>query len=331
MKQFQMENNTSKETTSGSANGVSVWYWVLRGVVGLIILVGNGPVIYLVVTCRRLHTISNWFILSLSLADLFVGVFLIPVSTSCALWTPCNFSVLNLSFDLLLFVSIANMCAMTADRYLSVVQPLTYRQKMTKSRVSLWIVAAWVIPIVFSLIPLAWIFSDSVETKERATAIYGTFQIISFNVLPCVIMLLVYGHIFVISQKHSRQIRAFTVNHHTADPEELNLRQTRQERSATRVFGLVVIFFLLCWILSAYRHFCGYFKLRCHISFGTVLASRFLMVLNSAINPFIYAFLKEDVKKEVRIKLCRNQTAARVSVPHITVADTGPTSREKSL
>jgi len=220
---------------------------------------------------------------------------------------------------------------MTADRYLSVVQPLTYRQKMTKSRVSLWIVAAWVIPIVFSLIPLAWIFSDSVETKERATAIYGTFQIISFNVLPCVIMLLVYGHIFVISQKHLRQIRAFTVNHHTAVPEELNLRQTRQERSATRVFGLVVIFFLLCWILSAYRHFCGYFKLRCHISFGTVLASRFLMVLNSAINPFIYAFLKEDVKKEVRIKLCRNQTAARVSVPRITVADTGPTSREKSL
>ena len=295
--------------TSEFANGVGAWYWVLRGLVGLVILVGNGPVIYLILTCHRLHTISNWFILSLSLADLFVGLFLIPVSTSCALWTPCNFSILNLSFDLLLFVSIGNMCVMTADRYLSVVQPLTYFQNMTSSRVFLWIIAAWVIPITSSLVPLAWIFSDSLEKKQRAETVYGTLQIISFNVLPCVIMLLVYGHIFVISQRHSRQIRALTVSQCTEEPNALNQRQTRQERSATKVFGLVVVFFLLCWMLSAYRHICGYFKLSCHISFGTVVASRFLMVVNSAINPFIYAFLKEDIKREVKKRFCKRKVA----------------------
>lgn len=142
-----MENFTFNDTTSFKASRVSgevaVWYWVLRGLIGLIILVGNGPVIYLIVTCHRLHTISNWFVLSLSLADLFVGVFLIPVSTSCALWTNCNILVMRLNFDLLLFVSIANMCAITADRYLSVVRPLTYLQNMTNSRVRLWIIAAW--------------------------------------------------------------------------------------------------------------------------------------------------------------------------------------------
>ena len=312
MTQFRMENATSNETTSDNSeisdfvNGVGAWYWVLRGLVGVIILAGNGPVIYLIVTCHRLHTISNWFILSLSLADLFVGLFLIPVSTSCALWTTCNFPVLNMCFDLLLFVSIANMCIMTADRYLSVVRPLSYFQAITNSRVLLWIVAAWVIPIIFSLIPLAWIFSDSMEMKERARTIYGTFQIIGFNVLPCVIMLLIYGHIFAISRKHWRQIRASTVNRLAPDPETINPRRTRNEWSSTRVFGLVVIFFLLCWMLSAYRHFCEYFKLRCPISFGTVVASRFLMVLNSAINPFIYAFLKEDIKREMKKRICKN-------------------------
>ena len=313
-----MENATSTETTTDStaisdfANGVGAWYWVLRGLVGVIILAGNGPVIYLIATCHRLHTISNWFILSLSLADLFVGLFLIPVSTSCALWTTCNFPVLNMCFNLLLFVSIANMCAMTADRYLSVVRPLSYFQAITTSRVLLWIVAAWVIPIIFSLIPLVWMFSDSLEKNQRASTIYGTFQIIGFNVLPCVIMLLIYGHIFVISRKHWRQIRTSTV---TPDPETINPRRTKNEWSSTRVFGLVVIFFVLCWMLSAYRHFCGYFKLRCHISFGTVVASRFLMVLNSAINPFIYAFLKEDIKREMKKRICGNEsTAVAVSI-----------------
>lgn len=307
-----MENFTFNDTTSFKASRVSgevrVWYWVLRGLIGLLILAGNGPVIYLIVTCHRLHTISNWFVLSLSLADLFVGVFLIPVSTSCALWTNCNISVMRLNFDLLLFVSIANMCAITADRYLSVVRPLTYLQNMTNSRVRLWIIAAWLIPIVFTLIPFTWMFSSSQNKKENANRIYGTVQIITFNVLPCLTILLVYGHIFHISHKHARQIRAFTVKLNSVDSDMLTRRQIKQEKSATRVFGMVVIFFLFCWMLSAYRHFCDYLKLPCHISSGTVLASRLLMLLNSAINPFIYAFLKEDIKKEVKRRLFRRNS-----------------------
>ena len=308
-----MENSSSNESASGAttsefASRAGVWYWVLRGLIGLIILAGNGPVIYVIVTYHRLHKAANWFILSLSWADLCVGLFLIPVSTSCALWTTCNFSVLTLSFDLLLFVSIANMCAMTADRYLSVVKPLTYFQNMTNSRVFLWISVAWIVPILFSLIPFAWIFTNSPAQRESAFEIYGTLQIIIFNLLPCVVMLLIYGHIFIISQKHSRQIRALTKHQHLSQPQlSFSPRQATQERSATRVFGLVVLLFVLCWMLSAYRHLCQYFSLKCNVSFELTLTSRLLMVTNSAINPFIYAFLKEDIKREVKKLLCRHK------------------------
>lgn len=299
-----MRNSTFNESNTWPSNleRVREWYWVLRGLVGLVILVGNSAVIYLIVTCRRLHTKPNWFILSLSIADLLVGLILIPVSTSCGLWIPCNVRVLNMSFDLLFFVSVANMCAMTADRYLYVVKPLTYAQTMTKMRVFLLIAGAWLITIVFQLIQLAWIFSQSLGYKQRADSIYGTFQIISFNIVPCVTMLIVYGHILVISRKHSRQIRAVAVNLRT-----LNLRQAKQESSATKVFGLVVLFFVFCWILSAYRHFCRYFDLPCGIPMGVVIASRILALLHSAINPLIYAFLKEDIKREMKTKMCRER------------------------
>lgn len=308
-----MENYRSNKTTltAGFADGVGAWYWVLRGLIALAILAGNVPVIYLIVKRYRLHTISNWFILSLSFADLLVGVFVIPVSTSCAVWTNCNFSVMVLFFDLLLFVSIGNMCAMTADRYLSVVQPLTYFQNMTNSRAFRWIVDAWAIPITFSLIRFAWISSESLNEKRRIQMIYGTFQIISFNILPCITMLVIYLHIFFISQKHTRQIRAMSVTRSTEEPRVLNSRRIKQELSATRVFGLVLIFFLLCWLLSAYRHFCGYFKLSCPNSSDIELSSRLLMVTNSAINPFIYALLKEDIKREVKRRICKNRTEVR--------------------
>jgi len=335
-KKSQMENNTSNKTASGApisefASRAGVWYWVLRGLIGLTILAGNGPVIYVIVTSHRLHKAANWFILSLSWADLFVGLFLIPVSTSCALWTTCNFSVLSLSFDLLLFVSIANMGAMTADRYLSVVKPLTYFQNMTNLRVFLWISVAWIVPILFSLIPFAWIFSNSPAQRESAFQIYGTLQIITFNLLPCVVMLLIYGHIFIISQKHSRQIRALTKHQNFSQPQfALNPPQATQERSATRVFGLVVLFFVLCWMLSAYRHLCQYFSLKCRDSFELALVSRLLMVTNSAINPFIYAFLKEDIKREVKKLLCRRKPRTVSFTTNIQSAHSHRQRREPS-
>lgn len=308
-----MENFPSNKTmlTSGFADNVGAWYWVLRGIIALIILAGNAPVIYLIVKRHRLHTSSNWFILSLCFADLLVGVFVIPVSTTCALWINCSFSVMVLFFDLLLFICISNMCAMTADRYLSVVRPLTYFQSMTDSRAFRWIVVAWVIPIVFSLIPFAWILMAPSKNKRRMEMIYGTTQIISFNIIPCIVMLIIYLHIFVISRKHTRQIRATCVtDSRSREGKVAHSRRMKQERSATKVFGLVLLIFLLCWLLSAYRHFCGYLKLPCPISPGTVLASRLLMVTNSAINPFIYALLKEDIKREVKRRVCHNTIEA---------------------
>ncbi|XP_068745032.1 octopamine receptor beta-2R-like [Montipora capricornis] len=309
-KNYYTETQTCHEynsTSNSSANAVREWYLVLRGLVGVIILAGNGVVIYLIVRCHVLHTNSNWFILSLSIADFLVGLILIPIYTSCALWISCNKPVLNMSFDLLLYVSLVNMCAMTGDRYLFIVKPLTYFQTMTETRVFVLVAAAWLIPLLFSLIPLAWIFSESLENKERALSIYGTFQIIGFNIVPCAMMLIIYGHILLISRKHSRQMLAMTVEQRTGNPKTLNLQQRNHESPATRVFGLVVIFFMFCWILSGYRHLCRYFKLRCCISPGTVIASRLLVLLNSAINPLIYAFLKKDIKREITKRMCKER------------------------
>lgn len=105
---------------------IGVWYWVLRGLIGLIILVGNGVVIYVIVMCYRFYKVVNWFILLLLWVDLFVGFFLIFVFILCVFWMICNFLVLILGFDFLLVVFIVNMCVMIVDCYFFVVKLLIY-------------------------------------------------------------------------------------------------------------------------------------------------------------------------------------------------------------
>ena len=60
-----------------------VWFWVLGWFLTTVAVVGNGFVIYLITTKRRLHTTTNWFILSLSVADFCFGSSYLPSLFAC--------------------------------------------------------------------------------------------------------------------------------------------------------------------------------------------------------------------------------------------------------
>lgn len=300
-----MENQTANATTIrskppvASSHQIAYWYWITRGVIGLVILAGNTMVIYLVAVRRRLQTTANWFILSLCFADLMVGIGIVPASSACYLSTAisCDMSLLGVCFDLLLFVSVANMCIMTIDRYMAVVHPLKYRSFMTNSRIATLICTAWIIPTSISLIPLTWHFSSSITVKQVALKVYGTIQVIVFNVLPCAVMILVYARMFLIAHKHARQIQA--IERIQPESQAMRPRRGRREWSAAKAFALLVFLFVFCWVLSAYRHLCVYLD-ACAVAKPIAYASRILMLANSAINPYIYAVMKSDIRAEVK-------------------------------
>eukprot|EP00066_Takifugu_rubripes_P027511 XP_011616777.1 PREDICTED: trace amine-associated receptor 7h-like [Takifugu rubripes] len=85
-------------------------------IVDLIIVCGNLLVITAILYFRQLHSPTHYLILSLAVADLLVGVLVVP------------FSAVRNSCDMFLSTtSILNLCFISLDRYHAVCQPLKYR------------------------------------------------------------------------------------------------------------------------------------------------------------------------------------------------------------
>lgn len=57
-----------------------VIYAVAYGIVFLFALLGNTIVVILIIRTRRLHTLTNFFIVNLAIADILVAVFCVPIT-----------------------------------------------------------------------------------------------------------------------------------------------------------------------------------------------------------------------------------------------------------
>ena len=82
----------------------------------------------------------------------------------------------------------------------------------------------------------------------------------------------------------------------TTDIKE-NLKKQKAKTSSVKIITSVTAIFLICWSLSLYVSFCQFF-IRKEPSPTTRNVSWLLMLLNSAVNLFVYALFKSDIRGE---------------------------------
>lgn len=162
--------------------------------------------------------VSNMFIVSLAIADLIVGLFVMPISTVyiftvdwrfgvavCQIWIGIDYTAST--------ASILNLFILSLDRYWSVTSPLKYIRKRTKKRAVLMITGVWLLSSLW-IIPIAgWhhffhagirnVPSDVCDTeyaKNSALKVITAF----FNFfLPLAVMYSLYFKIFQEIRKRS--------------------------------------------------------------------------------------------------------------------------------
>ncbi|XP_039970417.1 tyramine/octopamine receptor-like [Bactrocera tryoni] len=179
----------------------------------VVTIIGNTLVILAVITTRRLKTVTNCFVMSLAIADLLVGIFVMPPAVAVHLigswrlgWVLCDIWI---SLDVLLCTaSILSLCAISVDRYLAVTQPLTYsRRRRSKRLAFIMILVVWVLALAITCPPmLGWYEPgrrDLSECRYNQNEGYVIFSAMGSFFIPMAVMIYVYARIScVIASRH---------------------------------------------------------------------------------------------------------------------------------
>ncbi|KAM3858927.1 dopamine receptor D4 related sequence [Diretmus argenteus] len=171
----------------------------------LIIILGNVLVCLSVLTERSLKTATNYFIISLAVADLLLAVLVLPLYVYSeflgGIWTLSTYicDALMTMDVMLCTASILNLCAISVDRYIAVVVPLKYNRNQFSVRQLALITATWVLslgvasPVIFGLNQVPGRDPSICKLEDDRFVVYSS--VCSFFV-PCPIMLFLYYWMF---------------------------------------------------------------------------------------------------------------------------------------
>jgi len=269
------------------------WYWIFGWIPSTLAILGNGFVIYLICSRRRLKTNPNRFVLSLALADFGVGACFFPAHFICNLHqSNCNSRIADDIAVVMIYSSITSLCTMTVDRYLAIVRPLTYTTLMTRRRAEWLIVFSWLVPFVTYFVPALCTSLHGCSINFNITVVIWTSM---FEFIPCVLLLLLTVKIIRTARNHCRHFAKLDSQLRYNAPYHKGHRTV----SSARVIGTVVAIFIACYALEVYSSLC-YFTKVCEATEDLARVVFFLVVTNSAANPIAYALFKRDIKNELR-------------------------------
>ncbi|KAM6168915.1 adenosine receptor A3 [Erethizon dorsatum] len=266
----------------------------MEAFIGLFAVVGNVLVIWVIKLNPSLRTTTFYFIVSLALADIAVGVLVIPLAIVISLNIPMHFySCLFMCCVLLIFThaSIMSLLAIAVDRYLRVKLTIRYKRVTTQRRIWLALGLCWLVSLLVGLTPMfGWNGKLTSKELQNVTICRCSFRPImsmeymvffsffTWIFIPLVVMCAIYLNIFyVIRNKLSQNLSA---------SKETGAFYGREFKTAKSLF-LVLFLFALCWLPLSIINCALYFKVRIpdDVMFLAILLSH----ANSMMNPIVYA------------------------------------------
>uniref|UniRef100_A0A8C6S4P4 Adenosine A2b receptor n=1 Tax=Neogobius melanostomus TaxID=47308 RepID=A0A8C6S4P4_9GOBI len=301
-------------------------YIVIEVVIAVLSIAGNVLVCWAVSINSTLKNATNYFLVSLAVADILVGCLAIPFAIIISIGIYLDFyGCLFLACFVLVLTqsSIFSLLAIAIDRYLAVKISLRYKELMTGKRSREIIAILWILSFVIGLIPFfGWNKKSCAESSSQRTnittllyscklkcyfeSVVDMRYMVYFNFFVCVlppllIMLGIYVKIFTVARKQLRQIELKCVGNGESQNHGLLQREIRAAKSLSIIVGLFAVCWLPVHILNCVTLF--YHGLE---KPGVMYVAIILSHANSAVNPIIYAYRIEDFRNTFRKILARH-------------------------
>nr|7WC4_A Chain A, 5-hydroxytryptamine receptor 2A,5-hydroxytryptamine receptor 2A,5-hydroxytryptamine receptor 2A,Soluble cytochrome b562 [Homo sapiens]7WC5_A Chain A, 5-hydroxytryptamine receptor 2A [Homo sapiens]7WC6_A Chain A, 5-hydroxytryptamine receptor 2A,Soluble cytochrome b562 [Homo sapiens]7WC7_A Chain A, 5-hydroxytryptamine receptor 2A,5-hydroxytryptamine receptor 2A,Soluble cytochrome b562 [Homo sapiens]7WC8_A Chain A, 5-hydroxytryptamine receptor 2A,5-hydroxytryptamine receptor 2A,Soluble len=179
------------------------WSALLTAVVIILTIAGNILVIMAVSLEKKLQNATNYFLMSLAIADMLLGFLVMPVSMLTILYgyrwpLPSKLCAVWIYLDVLFSTAkIWHLCAISLDRYVAIQNPIHHSRFNSRTKAFLKIIAVWTISVGISMpIPVFGLQDDSKVFKEGSClladdnfVLIGSF--VSFFI-PLTIMVITY-------------------------------------------------------------------------------------------------------------------------------------------
>ncbi|XP_042312823.1 trace amine-associated receptor 5-like [Sceloporus undulatus] len=297
--------------------GVQLAIYLICALGVLLTVLGNLLVVISVLHFKVLHTPTNFLLLSLALADLLLGLTVLPFSTirsveSCWYFGD-DFCRLHTFLDTLFcLTSILHLCFISIDRHCAICDPLLYPTKFTLKVACIYIGIGWGVPVIYTSI---FLYSKTVEESLghflQDMPCVGSCQLlfnklwgwINFPIffLPCLIMIGLYVKIFIVATRQAKQISGMAKK--TGESQH-QLGATKREKKAAKTLGIAVGIYLLCWLpftidtmVDSMMDF-----ITPPVVFDVLI---WFAYFNSACNPLIYVFSYRWFRKAIKLVLTR--------------------------
>ena len=264
-----------------------IFAWILT----ITTLFGNCFIIIITVSRKRLRSSKlNWYIISLAVADFLVGLSFYPPLFFCERWFSCHTSIIKSFRWIFIYSSVCNLCALTVDRYLAITSPIYHRTKVSERVVVVLITLSWLVPVVLRgvvFIPLYYVH------KRKTLQLVLPILLVILEALPCLLISVAAVRISIIAKRQKSQ-------HGNKSKASSNTKvKNKRGSTALKTILLVAFFFIICYSLEVYYSMCKNVLKLCEDTEIFQMIRRLFLIANSAVNPFVYAYLKRDIKEEV--------------------------------
>ena len=248
---------------------------------------------------KDLKSPFNYFVANLAISDLVVGFVVDPLSVAFHLSEgvareyPTDLAYIHIPYFSSCTASVLSLAALTVDRFLAITSPLSYRTKLNPKRAGFVAAGIWTFSLSFPFIYLvtgyvtyAFVFAH--------TVIIATF----------LVMLLTYVKIYRVFKNQVKQWDSLD----QCNDNHAKRQAVRWEQKVTKTFMIMLALFLACYLPScvciSIINLCS--SCSCVFIHWARDIHFLLIVANSGVNPFVYAWRFENFRKAfAKLLSCR--------------------------
>ncbi|XP_035735404.1 neuropeptide Y receptor type 1-like isoform X3 [Vespa mandarinia] len=292
---------------------VTVILSICYGSISVLAIVGNSLVMWVVTTTRRMQNMTNFFIANLALADIIIGLFVIPFQFQAALlqrWNLPHFMCAFCPFVRILCVNVSvfTLTAIAVDRHRAILKPLSASPTKLKARIiiaGIWMLAtALATPMALALRVI--MIPENMTSGRYHLKPFCHNENMSENSMLTYRALLVFLQymtpLSIISVVYARMARTLWGSRAPGNAEDSrDAAFMKNKKKVIKMLVIVVVLFAICWLpLQSYNVLEYTYSEVNQYQYINIIwfCCDWLAMSNSCCNPFVYGIYNEKFKRE---------------------------------